>query len=133
MGNFKEVIIKSFHFLLEYEGFKISNETLDDFSRDFIVILHKDALRLRFIKDRADVFLDVGCAKDPQEWYEFYKIMSWLKANNYISEQYKSSNNLITIKKYLKENLMILEKLFDGHNYEETKEALDNNRKVNFL
>lgn len=132
MNNLKEKIIKNFDFLFCKDGFNIVNEIDDEELKDLVVILQKKSIRLRFIQDRVDFFLDVGCTQEPNRWYEFYKIISWLRKYNYIPGNPKASNKLNVIKRDLKQNLFLVEKLFDLENYLTTKNAIENDLNVEF-
>src|SRR5437016_3627317 len=114
MDNFKSHITQNFNFLLT-DGFSFSNEIDNDY-KDFVVILEKNGIRLRFVQDRVDFALGIGSTQDPKIWHDFYKIMWWSKNNNYI-EGLKASNKLDALKRDLKKHLELIQKLFCADNY----------------
>src|SRR3989338_665956 len=46
-----------------------------------IVIAQSDKLRIRFIQDRADFFMDIGKIQEPEHWISFYSILDQLRAS----------------------------------------------------
>lgn len=58
-----------------YEGFRIVRSEFDPrHFGDSVVTLQSDALRLRFVRDRGQVILDVGPTSEPDTWWGFLAI-----------------------------------------------------------
>jgi hypothetical protein len=86
----KDEIRNIFPYLFEEFGFVFEDEP----KSDLVVVAQSGDLRLRFIKDRADFFLDVGRLSMPDQWIGFYQILDELKRNNQISYGYKYANKM---------------------------------------
>src|SRR4029079_9991504 len=75
--SLKSSIHPHFPYLFEKWGF-----TFIDFDKDYeglVIVAQSDSLKIRFIKDRADFFVDVGPNQKPERWIELYKIIDRLK------------------------------------------------------
>ena len=99
--------LSPFHaFLFQDWGFKFV-EVKDDFGGN-VAIAQSDDFRLRFIRDRADFFLDVGKTNEPEKWIGFYKILDELKAKGLILNGYKYTNKIRVVSSTLNQHLIII-------------------------
>jgi len=88
----RDQTLKAFPFLFEEFGFAFVNTAVKD--SEMIVIAESGLMRLRFIQDRADFFLDVGSSKTPEKWIGLYDILDEMKQKGLISEGYKYENRI---------------------------------------
>lgn len=103
MPYFKDDIQTYFPYLFEKWGFEFV-DTVNDYGGN-IVVAQSDTLRIRFIRDRADFFLDIGQVAEPDRWIEFYKITDRLKAEGYVDTMYKYSNKIKPVSRLLERHL----------------------------
>jgi hypothetical protein len=108
MKHFEEEVKSCFDFLFEKHGFVFSGELSETEYRNLVVIAQTKEIRMRFIKDRSDFFLDVGSPAEPEKWYDFYKILLWLKERKLISENFKPSNRMNTVRNLLKKHFDLI-------------------------
>jgi hypothetical protein len=99
-----EEIRKAFPYLFEEFGFVF----LDEPEPDMVVIAQSGDLRLRFIKDRADFFLDAGKSSAPDRWTGLYEILDDLKRNGRISLGYKYANKMKPVSGVLRESFPVV-------------------------
>jgi len=102
MTQFEKELESCFDFLFKEYGFIFLVEQPETKYRDFVTIAQAKEIRIRFIKDRSDFFLDVGSTAEPDKWYEFYKILLWLKERKLIHENFKPLNRMNDIRNHLK-------------------------------
>lgn len=117
MSELKKDLENKFQFLFSSDEYVLRNEKMDKDLKDYIVILEKKDIKLRFIHDRIDYFLDIGYKNDPGKWYDLYTILSFLKKKNLIIEEVRASNRISKIKKDLKEYLLLIEEYFSDDKY----------------
>jgi hypothetical protein len=106
MTLFESTIHDEFKFLFDVHGFEfIQEECLTDEypNRGVVVIQNKD-IRFRFVKDRADFFLDVALKEAPDEWIDIYNVLPKLKKQNLINSNTKPVHSLSRFKRILKGN-----------------------------
>lgn len=106
--NFEDEIAKSFDFLFKDYGFKINKDNSDDELSDFIAVAVGKNVGLKFIKDRADFFLDVSSNSTPEKWVSFYKVLGQLREIGLLKEDFKPSNKLSHVREYLKKYINII-------------------------
>ncbi len=70
-----------------------------------IAIAQSNTMRLRFVQDRADVFLDVSIAKTPEAWIGLYDLLDEMKRKGLIPDGYKYVNRLSTLSAVLRKAL----------------------------
>lgn len=100
----KTEVRRCFSYLFEKWGFEFV-----DLENDYdgnIVIAQSDTLKIRFIRDRADFFLDISCAEESAEWIGFYKIVDQLCVNGKLNIQYKYSNKMGAVSQLLRQYLL---------------------------
>jgi len=110
MTSFKNTIQQHFRYLFEEWGFEFQ-DVVNDYQGN-IVIAQSDKLKIRFINDRADFFLDIGGITEMNGWVEFYKIMDMLKTKGYVHTGYKYSNKISTVSQLLNRYFFEIQKLF---------------------
>lgn len=99
MNNFREDILRFFPYLFEKYKFEFVNQS-NDFGGN-VILAQSEKLRVRFIRDRADFFLDMSRNEEPEKWVSFYKIMDQLSAKGKINIQYKYSNQMSIVSQLL--------------------------------
>lgn len=90
--SFKNKVEKCFSYLFEKWGFEFV-----DLENDYggnIVVAQSDKLRIRFVNDRADFFLDIAQIEKPDEWIGFYEIVDELRARRLVNVEYKYTNKI---------------------------------------
>ena len=95
----KEEVRRCFSYLFEKWGFEFV-DLKDDFGGN-VVIAQSGKLRIRFIRDRADFFLDVGNTLEAEQWTSFYKVLDQLRLSGRVNGEYKYSNRMKAISKLL--------------------------------
>ena len=106
---FEEEIKKQFNFLFEQYGFKILGNVMDQELSGFVVTASGRGILLRFIKDRADFFLDVSSEIDPENRINFYELLGRLKDKGLITQGFKASNKINNVKSCLKRHFKEIE------------------------
>ncbi len=99
----RDQVLKAFPFLFEQAGFVFVGPEGDD--DEVIVIAESADLRLRFIRDRADFFLDVGSSKNSQKWIGSYDLLDEMKSKGLVCETYKYSNRIGSVSSILRKTL----------------------------
>jgi len=99
MSQFKDEILQVFPYLFEKLRFEFVD--LDNDYGGNVVVAQSDTMRIRFVDDRADFFLDIGQVADPDRWIEFYKIINTLKAEGRVHSEYKYSNKVRSVSRLL--------------------------------
>lgn len=125
MNDFQKEIKNNFDFLFNLYGFSfVEKDALDEDFKDLIYIVQTKEVRIRFIKDRADFFFDVGSVLEPDKWYGFYKILNWLKTNKHINDEFKPVNKIKNVSKILRQHFELITKPFSLENYKNTKSMI---------
>jgi len=96
--SFTEQIRQAFHFLFEEFGFSFRD---DEDVGDALVAQAGD-IRLRFIRDRSDFFLDAGKSSTPDRWIGVYDILDNLRRSGQISIEFKYVNKMKPLGNLLK-------------------------------
>jgi hypothetical protein len=110
MTPFEGSIQQYFHYLFEKWGFKFMD--LDNDCDENVVVVQSDSLKIRFVKDRADFFLDVGRAEEPDRWIELYKIIDQLKAAGHVHVEFKYNNKIRPVSRLLEQCFPEIQKFF---------------------
>lgn len=111
--SFKNNIEHSFHYLFNKWGFEFI-----DLERDYdgnVVVIRSDKLRIRFVNDRADFFLDIGRNEEPEKWIGFYEIIDQLKTNGLVNIEYKHSNKIDVVSRTLDRYFPDIHKFLSDH------------------
>ncbi len=112
---FKEDVRRCFLFLFEKWGFEFV-DVADDFGGN-IAVAKSGILRIRFIRDRADFFVDIGTSVNSERWTGFYKILDGLRAKGKVKMEYKYSNKMRAVSKLLYQCFLVIQESFlDQHN-----------------
>ena len=82
----KEEVVKHFAYLFEQRGFTLVS------GDEFVLIAESAELRLRFIRDRADFFLDLATRADPDRWVGLYETLSKLANEHAVTHHLKPVN-----------------------------------------
>ena len=106
--SFQDEITKNFDFLFKDYGFKINTYNADEDLSDFIAIAVGKNISLKFIKDRADFFLDVSSNSTPDKWVSFYKVLGQLREDGLLKDGFKPSNKLNHVRDFLKKNIDLI-------------------------
>jgi hypothetical protein len=97
--SFKNKIEKYFSYLFERWGFEFVD--LEDDYGGNIVVAQSDELKIRFINDRADFFLDISRIEKPDSWIGFYEIIDQLNARGGVNIEYKYANKIGAVSRLL--------------------------------
>jgi len=103
-------IRRCFPYLFEKWGFVFVDQD-DDYAGN-IVVAQSDTLRIRFIHDRADFFLDIGRVDEPAQWTGFYKIVDQLSARGKMKIEYKYSNKMSAVSRLLDQCFVGIQEVF---------------------
>ena len=112
MSSFQSNIQQCFPYLFEKWGFKFI-----DLESDYdgnVIVARSDRLKIRFIKDRADFFLDLGRADEPEGWIGLYKIIDRLKEEGRVHIGCKYSNKIGNVSRVLEQCFPAIQELFSG-------------------
>lgn len=96
-------IKKNFRFLFEDYGFVVSN--IPDENTDWSVVLILGVLRIRFVEDRANMFMDIAFTNAPNHWYEIVSVLSLVNKARGVSRDIRVKNNVGSLRSVLKGNL----------------------------
>jgi hypothetical protein len=104
-------ISSNFEFLFEVYGFVPSKN--EEENNDWVLVLTFDFIRLRFVEDRADLFLDIGLITEPDVWHELSPVMALINERQGIEDDIRVSNTDKSLKMLLRkhvEHLILLAK-----------------------
>lgn len=74
-GPLKPVLADRLPWLFEDLGFRITYSEYDPASfGNSLVILDSDRIRLRFVRDRSQVMLDVAANSEPEKWFGLHSL-----------------------------------------------------------
>jgi len=97
-------IKNNFNFL--FSEYKFIPSNIEDENNEWVLVLILGELRLRFIEDRANLFLDIGFVNAPTKWYEAVKVFQLINSMENIQEEVIVQNNIKSnrglLKKYIK-------------------------------
>ena len=110
MTSFEITIRRAYSYLFEKWGFEFV-ETIDDYGGN-IAIVQSEKLKIRFINDRADFFLDISGIEQPAIWIGFYRLMDQLKESGKVNIEYRYANKIGVISRLLEQYLSEIQKLF---------------------
>ena len=121
MEEFQQLIIKKCAFLFSSNPFQvIDSDSSESFGNAFL-ILERGDLRLQFVKDRNQIFLDFqpSSKKGKLYWYSIDVVKQM------ITGEIESSAEIITRNiEFLKTNLEKIEQLFSKNNVDDTVKKL---------
>jgi hypothetical protein len=83
---------KHFNFLFDDYGFLLSNDPEEN--TEWVVVLILGVLQLRFVEDRADIFMDVSFKYTPDAWYELVSVLLLVNKSRGVSEDIRVKNNV---------------------------------------
>jgi hypothetical protein len=96
---------KHFNFLFDDYGFVLSNDPEEN--TEWVVVLILGVLQLRFVEDRADIFMDVSFKYTPDAWYELVSVLLLVNKFRGVSEDIRVKNNVgslrLLLNRYLRE------------------------------
>ena len=110
MSAFQNEVQHCFPYLFNKWGFKFLRS--DNDCEDFVAIAESDTLKIRFIRDRTDFFLDVTRINELNKWQGFYKILDSLNATQKTHIKYKYSNKMKTVSSLLEEQFPKIQDFF---------------------
>ncbi len=109
MTSLKENVHHFFSYLFDRWGFKLA--VLADDLNGNVLIAESKRIRIRFINDRADFFLDITRVNEPDSWIGFYEIMDRLASAGVIEKNYKYANKIAPVSRLLHKHLPEVEKM----------------------
>src|ERR1041385_6809031 len=98
--SIREQILEAFPFLFQEFGFEFLDASAGE--NEMFVIAQSGSMRLRFIQDRADFFLDVGRSATPDNWRGLYEVLDEMKQKGLIPEEYKYVNRIAAVSGIMK-------------------------------
>lgn len=112
----KEEMLERVPWLLEELGFRIVDERYDPQSfGNSLVTLESDSLRVRFVRDRGQVFADVASPSDPDRWWQLVYVCQLI-----LGEFVQPGFELDDVAAFLRDNLAAVQERL-GPRYSETK------------
>lgn len=116
-------------FIANYMGFLwadgrfriVGSDVATSFGSDALLIVESEQLRLRFVSDRAQLFLDLQPPNPerPNDWYSID-----LVRRLFLGQREESAVMDATYAQFLGENLQAVETRFDVENWSATREQL---------
>ena len=82
-GPLQPVLAERLPWLFEDRGFRITySEYAPASFGDSLVILDSDSIRLRFVRDRSQVMLDLAARSEPEEWLGLWELFEAIHKKN---------------------------------------------------
>lgn len=114
-------------YLFDTLGFALVEETFDqDSFGNSTAVLESRDLRLRFVRDRGQVFADIGSMVEPELWWDITLIVPLLGSRQPEQPEVSEVERLAT---YIRDNYQSLIKLFSRDRFYGTKLKLERLRK----
>ena len=82
----------------------------DDYKGN-VLISESKRMRIQFINDRADFFLDITSVSEPDSWRGFYEILDRLASAGVIEKNYRYANKIGPVSRLLHNHLPEIEKM----------------------
>ena len=122
--DFKDELHKKFSIIFQDPTTTIVEEKYDiPVVGNAILVVMLTDIKIIFVKDRADFFVDFSHSAEPSRWYSFYDILSYLNKNNYIKIEYKPVNRMSNISKLFNQHFDVIKKfLTEERQREPTRE-----------
>jgi hypothetical protein len=103
----------------------VRNECFDSFD-NAVVELHAPALRLRVVRERSQVFVDIGPASEPGTWVDSDLVLEHLGLMSSTSHRSREASPVLRgIAALVVSNLAELSMLFDPQHLAATKRAIE--------
>lgn len=118
-------IKKNFDFLFKDYGFVLSDDPEENM--DWVVVLIFGILRIRFVEDRANMFMDISFTYAPNTWYETISVLSLVNKVKGVSDDIRAKNSIGSLRSVLKK---YLEELINLVNTEDFREAVSKLKSV---
>jgi len=119
-----DCIKKNFNFLFEDYGFILSDDP--EGNTDWVVVLVHKLFRVRFVKDRANMFVDMSFTYAPNIWYEIILVLSLMNKSQGIDD-IRLKNNVGSLRSML---MKYLNELIDSINKEEFRNTISDLRSI---
>lgn len=122
MNDILEFLMKYCSFLYETNRFKFADSLVSSsFGGDSVLVLTSDTLRLRFVRDRGQLFLDVQSVhqKNKKHWYSIDLIWRLITGQKQRSAELNKDYTV-----FLRDHLDEIERRFSANCLHETVEAL---------
>ncbi len=78
VDDFRTQARAAFAFLEQARGFRLAGDEVGESSGDALVDFESPTLRVRVLRDRGQVFLDVAPAGDPPTWFDLPLLLGFL-------------------------------------------------------
>jgi hypothetical protein len=98
------------------------------FGNEILVLKCRD-FRLRFVRDRGDIYVDVGPVCEPSEWHLLEDVLEFVSKQN-IQVKHDAGHGLHELAAALKANHVALQKFFERAKYVENKKAFEQLKKI---
>lgn len=89
--DFFDKIKSLFHFLFDDYNFQILQDAYE--STDFgnaMIVAQSNNLCIRFIRDRGQIYVELGSLSAPGNWYELSKVLAILEEEKHINHKYRN-------------------------------------------
>ena len=118
--------IALFPYLIDEYGFVIQQETYmpEYFGSFFITLLGKD-FRVRFVKDRIDLWADVGPIGETEDWTDVRVVLEFLAQKEGKEFTEIEISDMKTLSEQFKSNYEKIQSFFDKRNFPELKKELE--------
>ena len=123
-----EEIRPFFSALLDEHGFRLVSESYEPASfGNGLIVLQSEDLRLRFVRDRGQVFADVGpSGQTGEHWHQLQRVMEFLQRHDSPADasDARRAASLDELGVWLKENYEGVRSLFREDTYPSARDAL---------
>ncbi len=86
---------------------------------DSLAVLASDNFRIRFIRDRGQIFIDIGSVVKPDEWFDLSLVKALIEGN--LADGAEAIQDLAV---FLRNNYSAVKDLFEEKKFIETEKAL---------
>ena len=108
-------IQSNFDFLFKDYGFVPSEN--EEENTDWVAVLIFDFLRLRFVEDRANLFMDIALTSQPDDWHELVSVLSLINKRQGMDGNIRVKNSVSSLRSLLKEYLDVLTRFADDEDF----------------
>lgn len=126
-GTIYEEIRPFFSELLDEHGFRVVSESHEPKSfGNGLIVLQAEDLRLRFVRDRGQVFADIGAPGQTGDdnWHQLQRVMEFMHRHDSPAADPRRAAGLDELGVWLKENYETVRALFREETYPSTRVAL---------
>ena len=124
-SKFSEMVCSTFSGLINTLKLHLLKETYDpNFFGNSIIELGGDTMRIRVIKDRGQIFVDIASPVDPDNWYFLERILEAVGSKTETPMNPDSPETLELSAKLIERHLDAIQAGLSAQNYHKTKAIL---------